>query len=281
MRYLAKPLRTKFWKPGDNHIEAIVNSINRHIEDGDTVIVSEKAICTAMGRVVNESKVNPKFTSKIIAFFWMRFIWGYFLGVLCRLSWRNIVRLRNYPTLEGAKHKQLTLSYAGLTQTLRHGSEGGIDVSNLPYAYACLPLRNAVAEADKIRDAIREKCRREVAVMIVDSDKTYTFRGFHITPRPNPIRGIMSLGLPAYVLARMLRWRPRSTPLAVVGRKLTVEEALNMAAVANKVRGYGAGRTAWDVAEQFGVGVTEVTWQMLEKVKHLPIVVVRRISRKV
>jgi F420-0:gamma-glutamyl ligase-like protein len=129
--------------------------------------------------------------------------------------------------------------------------------------------------ANEILQAIGRKSGKKVAVMIVDSDKTYSFKGLHITPRPRPIKGIKCLGLLAYIIGRALKWKPRSTPLAIAGCNMSVEEALRIAAIANKARGHGAGRTAWDMAERFNVGLGEVTWEMLEKVKHHPIVVVR------
>ncbi|MEM2688477.1 MAG: hypothetical protein QXR01_01320, partial [Candidatus Bathyarchaeia archaeon] len=36
-----------------------------------------------------------------------------------------------------------------------------------------------------------------------------------------------------------------------------------------------AGRTVWDMAEKFNVDLAEVNWEMLEKIKHKPIVLVR------
>ena len=54
---------------------------------------------------------------------------------------RLLVRLRNYPLESGSRHKQLALEQAGVLQALMFGSEGGIDGSNLPYAYVSLPLK--------------------------------------------------------------------------------------------------------------------------------------------
>jgi F420-0:gamma-glutamyl ligase-like protein len=56
---------------------------------------------------------------------------------------------------------------------------------------------------------------------------------------------------------------------------LNVEEALNIAELANRSRGFGAGRTVWDMAERFKVDLTDVSWEMLERVKHKPVVIVR------
>ena len=67
----------------------------------------------------------------------------------------------------------------------------------------------------------------------------------------------------------------RATPLAVAGSQITTEEALEIAKIANRTRGAGAGRTVWDMAKTFNVELTGVTWKMLESVEHRPIVVIR------
>jgi len=158
------------------------------------------------------------------------------------------------------------------------GSEGGIDGTNLPYAYVSLPLKNAQAIAEEIRRKILEALGRKVCVIIADTDKTYSFRNFHFSPRPKPIKGIKSIGgFIAYVAGRMLKLKRRATPIAVAGRPISAEEALTIAEIANRARGYGAGRTVWEMAEKFRVGLTEVSWEMLEKVEHKPIVMVRKV----
>ncbi len=276
MKYSSRSVRTKYWKPGDNYLKIIFDSTASKISSGDILVISEKAISVASGMVVDEERIKPCLIARFLANFWMRIVWGFFLGFLCRINPHNIQRLRNYPKVEGAKHKQLALNYVGFAQALRHGSEGGIDVTNVPHSCACLPLRSPESTARKISELFEAQTKKHVAVMIVDSDKTYSFHGFHITPRPNPIRGIRSMGLFAYVVGRLFKWSPRSTPLALSGLKLSPEEALGIAAVANKARGHGAGKTAWDMAERFGVGLTEVTLDMLEKIPHYPIVIVRR-----
>jgi len=70
----------------------------------------------------------------------------------------------------------------------------------------------------------------------------------------------------------------RATPIALVGSKTSVEEALEIAELANRARGFGAGRNVWDMAEAFGVSLTNVTWDMLDRVEHKPIVIVRRVE---
>ena len=96
-----------------------------------------------------------------------------------------------------------------------------------------------------------------------------------MTSRPIYVPGIVNLGFFAYVIGRAFKWRARSTPIAWVGSRPMAEHALRLAGLANKARGYGAGRTAWDMAVRFGVGLTEVDWEMLEQVEHRPLVVLR------
>jgi F420-0:gamma-glutamyl ligase-like protein len=276
-RYEAFAVATSYWRPGKDFLQIIVSSLRGKIENGDFVTVSEKAISTALGNILDESIIRPSLLARFLAKYWMRIVWGHFLGPLCHLRKKTIGHLRNYPIREGSSHKQVALQYAGFLQALLYGSEGAIDGSNLPYSYVCFPLQNAQAIANQIRNRIKTELGKEVTVMIVDTDTTYSFRNFHFTPRPRAIQGIHSCGgILAYVLGRFFKLKRRATPVAVVGSKLSVDGALTIAEIANKVRGYGAGRTVWDMAETFRVALTEVSWEMLSKIEHKPIVVLRR-----
>src|SRR3989304_2816006 len=281
-KYQALALTTKYWKPGEDYVKEITKTIGKRLADDDFVVVSEKALSTALGRIVDESSVKPSFNARIISRFWMRIVWGYFLGVLCRFGKRLILRLRQYPIEDGCRHKQVALQHAGLLQALMFGSEGGIDGSNLPFSYVSLPLENADELADEIREGIRLKLGKKVTVVIMDTDKTYSFRNFHFTPRPKPLNGIHTRcgGVFAYVAGRMLKLKKRSTPLAVAGSKLQAEEALKISNIADKARGPGSGATVWDMAARFGVGITGVSWEMLANAHHTPIVIVRKAETK-
>lgn len=279
-KYLTIVVPTGYWRPGHDYLTTISRLVAPRLRSGDAVVVSEKAISTATGRLVDEALITPGRTAKILARFWTRYLWGYLLGPLCRLSRLSIKRLRSYLLQEGAAHKQLALSYAGFFAALRHWSEGGIDLSNVPYSYASLPLEHPKRIAEMILEVLRDANPVDISVLIVDSDKTYTWRGIHISPRSSTLRGIISLGLFAYLLGRVFRLRPRSTPISMAGKPLSTEEALRAAALANRARGSGSGRTAWDMAERFGVGLTEVTWEFLAEIEHRPVVIVRKISPK-
>jgi F420-0:gamma-glutamyl ligase-like protein len=276
-KYRALPVATKYWKPGEKYLSIIIGAVEKRVANGDFVVISEKALSTALGNVMDESSVSPSFSAKLISRLWMRIAWGYFLGALCHFGQRLLHRLRKYPLETGSRHKQVALQQAGLLQALMWGSEGGIDGSNLPYSYVSLPLDKPQELAEEIHQQIWLKLKKKVFVVIVDTDKTYSFRNFHFTPHPKPMKGIHSLGgVTAYVIGRMFRFRKRPTPLAVAGGLLQAKEALKIANIADRARGPGLGATVWDMAARFNVAATGISWDMLSKVKHKPIVIVRK-----
>jgi len=268
---------TPYWRPGTDYAKQIMKALKSKVKNGDIVTVSEKAISTASGNIKDESTVNASSLAKFLAKHWMRLAWGYVLGTLCHLRKKTIRRFKSYPVEEGGKHKQLALEQCGFLQALMHGSEGGIDGSNLPYSFVSLPLKSTSHIADQIRKQIQKELSKKVIVMIIDTDKTYSFLNFHFTPRPKPILGIGSKGgFLAYLLGRFFKLKRRATPVAISGSEMSVEEALEIAETGNRARGFGAGRNVWDMAETFGVSLTNVTWEMLDWVEHKPIVIVRR-----
>jgi len=275
-KYKTLAVTTEYWRPGENYVERIIESIRGKIHDGDFLVISEKAISTAIGNIANESQVRPTLRARLISRYWMRVVWGYLLGPTCHFQGRLLQKLREYPLETGSRHKQIALQNFGLLQALMFGSEGGIDGSNLPYSYVSLPLANAEAIVEKTWTNIWVKFRKRVFVLIVDTDKTYSFYNFHFTPRPRPLEGIHSFGgFITYVAGRVLGLKKRATPIAVSDRSMSVEEALEVAEAANRARGYGAGRTVWEMAERFNVRLDGVSREMLETVRHKPIVIVR------
>jgi len=275
-RYKAVAVESRYWKPRDDYITQLIQTIENIVDNGDFVTVSEKAVSTALGNLIDEKSVEPSRLAQFIAKYWMRLVWPYILGPICHLRQKTIDLLLSYPTEEGIHHKQLALQQNGFLQALMHGSEGAIDGSNLPHSYVCLPLENAQEIAHELRERIETELGKRVTVAIVDTDKTYSSKGFHFTPRPKPIKGIHSLGgVLAYVAGRSLKLKKRATPLAISGPQITTEEALEIARIANRTRGTGAGRTVWDMAKTFNVNLTDVTWKMLGSVKHRPIVIIR------
>lgn len=278
MPFVAKRIRTKYWKPGDDFLRITVDSVASECEDDDIIVISEKAVSVAMGQVINEGQVRPSLMAKFLARVWMRFVWGYVLGPLCHLSNKTLWRLRHYPIPEGEAHKEIALRYSGIGQALLHYSEGGIDVTNLPYALASLPLGNPEGVGLTMLRAIETASKKQVSLMIADTDKTFSRGKMHLSSRRSVLRGIRPVGLAAFIMGRMLGWNAQATPLVVCGRELSLEMALAAADAAEKVRGHGAGRTVWDMARNFHVGLTEVTWEMLDLIRHYPIVLVRKVE---
>lgn len=274
--YKTMPVVTRYWRPGENYLEQIVEALRGKIQNADIVTVSEKAISTANGNIIDESPIQASSLASFLAKYWMHLFWGHTLGILCHLRGYTIRRLRTYPLQEGAKHKQLALEKAGFLQALTHGSEGGIDGSNLPYSYVSLTIKDPERIAGQVRDKIKSELRKEVIVMIVDTDKTFSCLNFHFTTRPVSTRGIKSLGgVFAYIVGRFLKLRMRATPIAVSDAGMSAEIALQVAAVADRARGYGAGRSVWEMADSFNVSLTKVTWEMLDRIDHKPVVIVR------
>ena len=275
-KYKALAVKTTYWKPNDDYAKDIIEAIKPVVADGDFVTVSEKAISTALGNIVDEAKIKPSGLARFIAKYWMRIVWPYVLGPVCHLRKRTIDYLREYPIEEGSRHKQLALQRGGFLQALMHGSESGIDGSNLPLSFVCLPLENAEEIVSELREQIYKELGKKVSVAIVDTDKTYSWKGFHFTPRPKPMKGIYSVGgFVAYVVGWSLKLEKRATPLALSGSELSTDDAIEVAKIANRTRGAGSGRTVWDMAKNFKVGLTEVTWEMLEQIEHRPVVIIR------
>jgi F420-0:gamma-glutamyl ligase-like protein len=275
LKITAIKVKTRYWPPGTDPVHEIVEAVKEVLQDGDIVSVSEKAISTAMGNLVDESQIKPGRFALLLSSIWMRRLWGGPLGRLAKLREHTIERLKNYPHNEGAAHKQVALDHVGLLQSLRHYSEGGIDASNLPYSYVCLPLEDPKCIADSIHKAL-EVTRKHLSTIIVDGDTTYSIRNLHIAPRRVPIPGIIHVGgFLTFLLGRKFGFIARSTPLAVSGIARNPDFLLTLANVSHRVRGHGAGRTVWDMARSLGVGLTDVTWEMLRLVDHYPIAILR------
>lgn len=276
MKIRIKPIRTSYWRPGTDYSLEIVEAVRPYLRDCDILAVSEKAVSTAQGNLVDESRVTPGVVAQFLAGAWTRRLWGGPLGRLTKLRDKTIENLRGYPEAEGAAHKQTTIWYAGLAQSLRHYSEGGIDASNLPYSYVCLPLRRPTQTAEMIVQRVKEETGKDVTVMIIDGDTTYTWRNLHMTPRRVATMGLLHPGgFLSFVMGRALGLRARQTPVAVAGGRLNPDRALWLASLYHRRCGRGAGRTVWGMAESMGTGLADVTWEMMETVSHHPVAIIR------
>jgi F420-0:gamma-glutamyl ligase-like protein len=268
-------IKTGYWKPGYNYLKDIYTRVKPLIQNGDIVTVSEKAIATAKGRIVDESNIRPGILAKFLSRFWMRKIWAGPLGYIVKLREKTLSNLRRYPCEAGAAHKETALRYTSFLQALRHYSEGGIDASNLPYSYVSLPLKNPQSEAKLIRKLFL-KTGLKVSVFIVDGDSTFSWRNLHLAPRRVDTKGLVHFGgFLTFVLGRIMGFRSRATPIGISENKFNPDRALWFANLAHRISGPGAGRTVWDMSEGVGVDLMDVTWEMLTQFEHVPIVIIR------
>jgi F420-0:gamma-glutamyl ligase-like protein len=276
-----KTIQSPYWTPGTNYSKIIWDLIKPVIRDGDIIVISEKAVATAKNRLVDEAAMIPGVAARLLVTFWIRRIWGRFLSYVCRLKAPTMMRLRYYPIQKGSQHKQTVLMYRGPIHALQYGSEGGIDLNNVPYAFACLPLDEPQNDAKAILNYIQAISKKQLTVIISDTDSTFTWKNLHFTSRSHTIRGVIPLNNPiAFMIGRFARLQQRATPLALVGQTLSVNDALRFAELAHRARGQGAGRTVWDSAQKFGVTLSDITWEQLTSIKHCPIVVIRRTKPK-
>ena len=75
MKITAIKVKTRYWPPGTDHIHEIVEAVKEVLQDDDIVTISEKAISTAMGNLIDESQIKPGRFAKFLTSFWMRRLW--------------------------------------------------------------------------------------------------------------------------------------------------------------------------------------------------------------
>lgn len=275
LRVKARSIKTHYWRPRTDYASEIVTSIRGRVSDGDIVLISEKAIAVASGLIVDEATVKPGLFAKWLATVWIRRLWGGPIGRISGLRRKTIENLKKYPIQEGSAHKQLVLRSTGLLQALRHYSEGGIDASNLPYSYVCLPIKNSEAVATEIREAILSETKVKTTVIIVDGDVTFSWRNLHLAPRNVQTPGLIHIGgVFTFILGRILKLKPRQTPIAISGEKLNPDRALWLAKLHHRQSGRGLGRTVWSMSNQMNTSLTGITWEMLDSAEHRPITLV-------
>jgi F420-0:gamma-glutamyl ligase-like protein len=276
LKLWVKRFKTNYWRPNTDYIKEIISVTKNHIQNGDVVALSEKAISTASGLLIDEASVEPSSLSTFLATTWNKRIWSGPLGILSGLKQKTRENLKNYPNYEGAVHKQVALRKVGFLQSLRHYSEGGIDASNLPFAYVSMPLPEPKKVCEKVLTVYKDDLGKDVTVMIVDGDTTYSCRNFHLAPRKVEFPGLVHKGgFLTFLFGRSFRLKARKTPIGIAGKSLNPDRALWLANLFHSICGPGAGRTVWSMAEQMKTEITGVTWEMLETVDHYPIALFR------
>ena len=69
-KYYALPIATEYWKPGEKYLHEILDVLANRVADGDFIVVSEKALSTALGNIIDESSARPSLNAKLISCLW-------------------------------------------------------------------------------------------------------------------------------------------------------------------------------------------------------------------
>lgn len=272
--YKIIPVATDYIKPGEPY-DSIIHQASKYLEDGDFLVISETPIAISQGRVVDEEKFKPSITAVLIADVWSRYIWGYVLGPLFGIKSRTVENLRRLPKA-ARNHKQLILDYYGFKHALKPASEAGVDLSNVPGTSVCLLPEDPQDVVADISAKISSQYKKDVTVMIIDTDATYQLGGTKFTSIPLAISGIKKdLGILGYLLGRIGTVKG-PTPLAV-SRDEDIDKIIKIAKMAEDYQKEKDTNmeTVYDMKKTFNQDITGVTIEMLESVEHIPAVIVR------
>jgi coenzyme F420-0:L-glutamate ligase len=148
-------VKTRIIKIGEGPVEAILKSLqeqNLQLEDNDILAITSKIIAYAENRVVRLSDVKPSEKAKELAH-------NYSL----QPEFAELI-LREADKIYGGVEKAvLTLKNGILT------ANAGIDNKNAPVGFAVLWPNKAEEWARHIREEIKHRMGKKVAVLIVDS----------------------------------------------------------------------------------------------------------------
>lgn len=148
-------IKTKTAKIGDDPVKLILESLEEHglkLEDNDILAVTSKIIAYTEGRVVKLSEVKPSKTAKKLA-----------KKFYVQPEFAELILQEADKIYGGVEKAILTLKDGILT------ANAGIDNKNAPVGFVVLWPNNVEKWAMQIREEIRHKTGKKVAVLIVDS----------------------------------------------------------------------------------------------------------------
>ena len=143
-------------RPGDDLSELICAAVTRQglgLEDGDVLIVTQKAVSKAEGRIVDLEKVTPSAFAIELATTWEKD--ARHVEVVLKES-KRIVRM----------------DHGVIICETRHGfvcANAGVDASNVPGGQLTLLPLDPDASAEGIRKGLGARTGRRVAIIISDS----------------------------------------------------------------------------------------------------------------
>lgn len=275
---IKKPCR--YWLPGTDVVKEIVKVYGNTIKNNDIIVLSDKALSTALGNIYDESIISVDPMTSIMTFLTSRILWGYLLRKL--FTDINTIKIVSETPLDLlAKHKKLALYYGGIWHFLKPLSESGIDATNLPYYYVSTPVKNITKIIREIKHSIESRLSVNINILIVDTDSCFVPKNakfLALATRPSTVRGIIDLGVVAYILGKVFRnlFERFPTPTAYIGIQFDLYTLLRLARISEKLRGYGIGRNIVEMVRALGMEhFKSVTWLSLRRVRHYPIIVLR------
>jgi len=148
-------VKTRIIKEGDNLVDIILESLkeqNLRLEDSDVLAITSKIIAYAENRLLKLSDVKPSNKAKKLAQHFS--LQPEFVELI----------LREADKIYGGVEKAiLTLKKGILT------ANAGIDNKNAPFDYVVLWPNNTKKWVKHIREEIKQRMGKQVAVLIVDS----------------------------------------------------------------------------------------------------------------
>ena len=148
-------VKTRIIKTGDDTVEVILESLrgqNLNLENNDVLAITSKIIACAEGRIVKLSDVKPSDRAKELA-----------KQFSLQPEFAELILCEADKIYGGVEKAVLTLKNGILT------ANAGIDNKNVPKGYAVLWPNDAQKWATRIREEIKRKTGKHVAVLIVDS----------------------------------------------------------------------------------------------------------------
>jgi coenzyme F420-0:L-glutamate ligase len=156
-------IKTETVKVGANIIEIILESLkkqNLQLQDRDILVLTSKILAYAQGRIVKLSDIKPSERAHTLA-----------RKYSLQPEFAELV-LREADKIYGGVNKAiLTLKNVVLT------ANAGIDNKNAPNDYVVLWPQDMQKWANQIKEEIKQKTGKDVAILIVDSGLTPLRRG--------------------------------------------------------------------------------------------------------
>ena len=136
LRIVVKLYRKPFtyWYPGTDAISKLIHAYGKIADNGDFLVISEKALAIAYGYIYDEGLIKADKITYALTFILNKYVWGYLLSRYIGIKTRQLIL--STPINVMAKHKKLALRYGGFKPFIKHLSEAGDDVKNISYSHA-------------------------------------------------------------------------------------------------------------------------------------------------